>query len=213
MNGSAYKPHANTAVAQGWRLERFKIGFQYVLVLLASAVMGWLLAKSDDIQIEQAQMELILGHFFRPFASLPSARQALLTVLSFAASTLLGVALVFLFSFSAINCLINNGILIYFGARTGYTVSLLLQVVMQSDRIGFGRWILFFSFKLATMLLLLFCAYRTSEYSCYMRMNSSSGRALFHPRTVLSLCACTVWTASLVIGLHALYAWILAIAS
>ena len=213
MNRSAYTPQANSAIAQAWRLERFKIGFQYALVLLAAMAAGWLFATASDTPITQEQANTILGHFFSPISSLPSARQALLVILSLASSSLIGIALVFLFSFSAINCLINNGILLYFGARTGYTVSILLWVVTHSEQIGPWHWLLFAAFKTANAVLLLFHAFRASEHSCYMRMYSSAGRALLHPKTVLSLCGHTVWISSLTIGLHALYAWALAIVS
>ncbi len=217
MNGSAYKPQINTTVAQAWRLERFKIGFQYTLVLLASLIVGWLWANASDVPVTQEQLEGILRHFASPLASLPSLREAAPFVLSFAASTLLCVAIVFLFSFSALNCLINNGILIYFGIRTGYTVAILRWGLMHSEtfaaQIGWGRWVLFLLFKLALATAFWVFCFRASEHSCYLRMYSESGRAVLHPKTVLSLCALTLWIACIVTGLYAFYMWLLYIIS
>ena len=217
MNGSAHKPQENTTVAQAWRLERFKIGFQYTLVLLVSLIVGWLWANASEHPITQEQLSRILGHFDSPLASLPSLREIAPFVLSFAASALLCIAIVFLFSFSALNCLINNGILIYFGVRTGYTVAILRWALMHSEtfrlQIGWGRWLLFLLFKLTLMATQWMFCFRASEHSCYLRMYSESGRAILHPKTVLSLCGLTLCSACIVLGLHAFYTWILYIIS
>ena len=213
MNGSDRKPQSNTGVAQAWRLERFKIGFQYALTLAAALVMGWLLPHLWGNTIADWQMEAIEKHFSLPFASLSTVSQALSFVASFAAPTLLCFLIVFLFSFSSLNCLINNGVLVYLGMRTGYTFSVLIRIVTQVPPTAYQPgWIclgIFVIFKFALLLLIFRYAFRSSEYSYYLRMYSQSGRALFHPRTVCMLMGYSILISIAVFAAHALYGWFL----
>ena len=209
MNASPLGLHVNTTLAQSWRQERFKIGFQYALVLVSSVIVGWLFGNSSDTPVAQEQLARILGHFFPSDTSLPSFGPMLSSALSLSSSALICASLVFLFSFSVLNGLINNGIVLYLGVRTGYSSAVLFWATTHTDQIGYGRCLLFFVLKGSLLILMLIYAYRASEYSCYFRIYSTSGRALLPTKTVLSLCVHTLWVSSLVIGLHALYVWLL----
>lgn len=208
------KPWENTVLAKAWKIERLKFGFQYALTLLSALALGLLLFRAvGDSFLPSWQSEIVARHFSLPFSSRPTFFPVLSVTISLTLPVLLGMGIVLLFCFSSLNCLLNDLVLIYFGMRTGYTVSVLLSALFDSSEAVYPvSWIEFWLFlflKIATLCLLWIYAFRASECSYYLRMYSHNGRALFHPRTVLRLFLYTLASMTLMLVLHIVYCGLL----
>lgn len=213
MNGLRTQYPKKLTVSQCIRLERFKIGFQYTLTLVASLILGYLLPRFLGSELESWQIDALTRHFALPFASLSTLPQMLGVILSFAAPSLFCLVIIFLFSFSSLNCLMNNGVLIYSGMRTGYTFSVLVSLlgdgVSATYQPGAFRFAVFIAFKILLLLLMLRYAFRSSDYSYHLRRYSASGRPFLHAKTILTLTGYTILIAVAVFAVHMLYVWIL----
>ena len=189
-----------------WEREQRKIVFQYGLMLLASFVAGWILPRLLTEALWQQAQTSIATHF----TPSPTSGKALFqTAYSFFVPTFLCIIAVAVFSFSSLNCLVTDGVLIYLGMRTGCTVSMLYALLQGSPSLSYRPPFLsvFVFLLLKLLLLLLFAIYsiRMAKYAYRLRTYSKEGRTLFHPRTVgaiiwhFSLCS------SVLFLLHLLY--------
>ena len=193
---------------KNWEIERFKIGFQYVLMIAASLVMGWLLPSFAGNSVTQNHIKILEQHFSLPFASLSSHTDIAAYILGFSLPTLLCVAAIFVFSFSSLVCLVSDGTLIFLGMRTGYTTSLLFFVLRNSatdTAIGWGHFLLVLLFRSILLIVITFYAFRATEYSYRMRRYTAIGRASPQPATVLLLLGYTLLISLLLFALHAAY--------
>lgn len=211
MNGSYTSSVSSSYI---WERERRKIVFQYALMLLASWIAGWILPRFLSNTLWQQAQASVSTHFM---PSLASGKALFQTAYSFFIPTFLCIIVVALFSFSVLNCLVTDGVLIYLGMRTGCTVSILYSLFRGIPSLSYRPSLLgifiFVLFKL--LLLLIFASYaiRMAKYAYRLRIYSKVGRTLFHPNTVGALiCHFTICTVVLFL-LHLLYIYSIYFAS
>ncbi len=200
MNGSntrnGLRPHA-------WEREQIKIIFQYSLMLLAALVAGWLLPRFFSESVWQKAYQMVDFHF-----SPTDSHQIWKTVYVFAKPTLFCIAAVFVFSFSSLNCLVTDGVLVYLGARTGCALSVLYTMFQNvtSPPSAFDCF-LFVLFRLLVLAIFFVFSVHMAKYSYRLRIYSQEGRTLFHPQTVLGLIVHTVLCGAMCFALHFLYGY------
>ena len=165
-----------------------KIVFQYGLMLLASLVAGWLLPRLLSDALWERALASISAHFT---PSLKGGKVLFHTVFSFFWPTFLCIITVAVFSFSSLNCLITDGVLVYLGMRTGCTVSMLYSLFRTTASLSYRPSLLllfvFVLFKLVLLFIFTSYAVRMAQYAYRLRTYSEEGRTLFHPRTVGAL--------------------------
>ncbi len=206
MNGGYATPAKR---AHAWEREQTKIIFQYGLMTIASWVAGWLLPRFLGEGLWQSAENAIATHFALPFSAMTNAKELLYAVYAFFLPTLLCISIVGIFSFSSLNCLVSDGVLVYLGMRTGCTVSLLYSFFRSSTALSYRldslQWFLFILFKLLVLTVFFVYAVRMAKYSYRLRIYSQEGRTLFHPQTVgallLQFALCTL----VLFLLHLLY--------
>ena len=204
MTGSNTK-----SASSAWKREQMKIVFQYALMLIASWVLGWILPRFLGDSLWQEAERAISTHFTLPFAELKSLKELLAVTYRFCLPVLICTAIVCIFSFSSLSCLVTDGVLVYLGARTGCTVSMLYTFSRSTPSLSYqAPPLTFFLFLLCKLLLLVFFfiySVRMAKYAYRLRFYSQEGRTLFHPHTVWSLLAQTLLCMLVMFMIHLLY--------
>lgn len=183
------------------RTERFKILFQYLLVLIGSVIAGALFTFFFTENLLTQLGSNIQTHFQTIFENCNSIPQAIRLVVRYAFPELICVLLSFLFTFSMLNYLISDLILVYEGFTSGCSVFLLfrLNTGMLWEEILFGitRFGILVCFSVAL--------YRMALYSSQLKRFTETGRPMIHPRTVLRLILCTAIFGTLILLFDLLY--------
>ena len=215
MNDTYYTTSSKRTRA--WDREQIKIIFQYAVMLVASWVAGWLLPHFFSETLWQMARETISTHFELPFSSLTNLHEVLLAVYGFFKPTLICIGLVGIFSFSSLNCLATDCVLVYLGMRTGCTVSVLYAFSQDtaplSYHTGAFRLFVFILFKLLVLVFFAVYAVRTAKLSYRLRVYSQEGRTLFHPQTVWALLLQIALCALFLFALHLLYGYSICLVS
>ena len=158
-------------------------------MLVASAVAGWILPRFFGDKIWQTVQTSLSSHFESPFSNLESWDTILHAGFSFFKPSLVCIGVVAVFSFSSLNCLITDGILIYLGMRTGCALSVLHCFSREITPVFYHpNSLACFVFVLFQLLFIVFFtvyAIEMAKISYRMRIYSVQGRTLFHPKTVM----------------------------
>lgn len=193
-------------------LEQIKIGFQYILMLTAALVLGWLLPRFFSDSFLEAAQSGVYRHFALPFSSFADIGNVLRALLRFFAPTGIALVIVFLFSFSSLSCLVTDGVLIYLGMRTGCTLSVLWRLrgaSVESFHLGNIHLFVFSFFKFLILFIFLLYAFYMARYAYQLRKYSQSGRTLFPPKTVAALIVCMFAAGGMLFVLHAIYGYLI----
>lgn len=184
--------------------EKTKIIFQYSLMLSASIVAGWILPRFFGESLWQYANQAITAHFSLPFSNLEGVSAILKITYSYFLPMLACVALIAVFSFSSLSCLVTDGVLIYLGMRTGCSLSVLVSLLKQAS-LDILALFLFVLFHLLLLSLFWIYSIQAAKYSYQLRVYSKDGRALFPKRVVGALLLHTVLCAAALFLLHLLY--------
>ena len=197
--------------ASSYEREYFKIIFQYTLMLVASGIAGWILPRFFGEELWTVAQRAVSSHFSLPFSELFGPRAIFHAIFIFFKPCLICIGMVAIFSFSSLNCLISDGVLIYLGMRTGCAFSVLYTVsrgiVPNSYQTSPLCVFLFVLFKLLLIFFFAVYAIQAAKHSYRMRIYSKEGRALFPKKTILALLWHTILCVATLFLLHLLYGY------
>ena len=131
------------------KLERYKITFQFALMVIASIICGICISRMLSDMFVSAANDKICQHFFT--VKMPRALfEYFVDYLKMSAFDIALITLILIFSFSFINYVISDLILVFAGIRLGFCASLI-----ATSGITFADKVAFYIFKPITMAMLL----------------------------------------------------------
>lgn len=194
------------------KLENIKILFQFLLMLICSLTIGGVLIKSLPETFYQSLIVRVSAHFETVFINCDGIYDHIKTILLYALSDILSVAIIFVVSFSAFNYVLSDFLLVYNGIRTGASVCFLYMFISNPVfvyNIGLLRYIVFLFFKAVILILIFDYAYRAAVYSRKLKITTPSGRPnikikVFFPFVMYTL----TYIGSLII-INGAYCWLI----
>ena len=156
------------------KVERLKICFQFLFVLVLSCASGVILSKSISDSFYANWMFRVSTHFETIFIKCSDVFERAIAICVYSLSDILSVFLIFAVSFFVFNYTLTNVVLFYNGIKFGVSVSFLIEFFKRSETIysiGISRLILFLSFEFVFLVVLFL-------YSCKMALSSSKLRGV-----------------------------------
>ncbi len=194
------------------RLERIKILFQFILMLVCSVIIGWLVVNSLTETFYQNSVLGVSTHFETVFINCKTFYDYIKEILLYALSDILSVFVIFVVSFSAFNYLVCDLLLVYNGLRIGTSVSFLSAFISNSIfayNIGLLRFVVFVFFKAVVLMLMLDYAYRAALYSQKLKLTAPNGRPNVKVKVLLPFIVYTLTYIGSVIIINGVYCWLI----
>ncbi len=190
--------------------EKIKITFQYVLMLISSAVIGIIFLKIlPDGYINESVFG-ISKHFDLIFSECDVFPDALRCILSYSTYDLVITAIIALSSFTVFNYIVSDICIICTGFKFGFSVSFLAAFISGGVtetvyRLGIMRYLIFVSFKAIIASLLIWFAYRISVISFGLKKYTSVGRTVLKPDNLVKLFLYYISFSGLILILNGMY--------
>ena len=194
------------------KLERLKIGFQFLFVLVFSSTVGIILARSVSDNFYANWVFRISTHFETVFINCTSLFDYVLAVCRYSLFDLVSVIIVFAVSFSVLNYILTDIVLLYSGVKFGVSVAFLVEFLKRSSSVysvGRVRLFIFILFEFAFLALLFAYSYATARSSARLREVSSVGRPNLNATEVLKFSAKALAYVGAVLILNFLYCFLL----
>ena len=194
------------------KLERVKILFQFLLMLICSAIIGYGIAKNISEDFYQSSMLGVSAHFETVFLNCNIFYDYLKTVLIYAVSDILSILIIFVISFSAFNYIVSDILLIYNGLRMGFSISFLSVFVSNAlfgYNIGVLRYTAFVFFKAVALTLIFDYAYRAAVYSLKFKIITPNGRPNVKIKVLFPFVVYTLTYIGSVIIINGAYCWLI----
>ena len=196
-------------VSRDAEIEKAKIIFQFVLMIVASFIGGILFARLlSDTAIDKLSQNVI-SHFSLQLRERFYIGELIEAFFKVCRVDVACVIILFVFSFSFVNYIVTDIVLIFCGFRVGINVALMYSISLSN--IGYANSIIFFIFKAILIATLLFYACKMAISSLHLRRFSENGRMIADRRLLASvvLFAATVLGLTLIIdGLYCLLIYI-----
>ena len=189
-------------------LEKRKIIFQFTLMLIGSLICALLFTELLGEGAINSSTERIVRHFSVNSEQALTLRTFSLMLLRTFCVEIFGIIITFVFSFSYINYLVSDVILIFLGFRYGLNAALVKLATFRA--VGIANSLSFWVIGALQSALILYFSYRMGVYSIGMRkFSSESARTVLDIRVVLSSVLLTLTSLLATLGLGALYCLIL----
>ena len=171
------------------KIERFKILFQYALMVLCSCVVGVLFHSFLGSDYLLGIYSAIEDHFNSLALYCDTLTKAAVAIVKYSSAEIISVLLIFISSFAVFNYVACDVILIYNAFRFAFSATLLLSAVHSPwADIGISSLeaVSFAISRLAIILVLLIYSYYSAVYSCALRVQKENGRSSFKYRHIAS---------------------------
>ena len=163
-------------------IERKKIFFQFLLMLIAALVGGICFVKCFEQDISYDIRSKIINSFsevsFTDLETTSFLRNVFFSCLPYFCSTLI----IFLFSFSYVSYVLSDIILALNGFFTGILITLVALCLTPKYFISAAVFIIC---TITSLLILLYFAYTCALISLGIRLRSSNGRMIFSHKKLL----------------------------
>lgn len=181
-------------------LEKIKIISQFVLMLAASVVLGVCISKAFSAQFMGAALSTILRHF-SPHAENVILKDAFVRYVLFTLPDIITAIILLIFSFSFINYIVSDVVIVVYGVRLGIAASL----VSAMQEVGMFDRVMFFVLRSVIPLLVLVLSYKLASSAVDIRIFSSSGRLISDKTKIIQMFLTTLAFVGLVLLLKGLY--------
>ena len=181
------------------RLERCKIAFQFTLMVVASIICGICISRMLSDTFISTATNKICQHFFT--VKVPRAFfEYFVDYLKISAFDIALITLILIFSFSFINYVISDLILVFAGIRLGFFARLI-----ATSGITFADKVAFYIFKPITMAMLFAFSLLMALHSLEIRRFSSNGRLIKNRKKLYSMLICSITFIGLILISNGLY--------
>ena len=175
MNNLKFFFGHNSARNNSEQLERSKIIFQFVLMLIASILCGVFFVQIlSDSYLDNVLVN-VSKHFNAPFKGHTDIDGVLSSYLAYSFSDICCIVIIYIFSFSFISYIVTDITIAFCGFRFGVGIALLWRLAFV--RIGFFNCGVFVVLRLLMLVILLIYSYKMAFYSLRIRISSTNGRA------------------------------------
>ena len=175
------------------RCERIKILAQYAMMVIASVIGGSAFTYFLNPESYISIFYQMYAHFSLPFSACESLGEAIKLLFQYSFLKYICATIIFLFSFSVLNHIVSQCILILTAFKLGFTNVLLLRM-MSYDVIRFYIAPLKCCIYIATSWILLIGCFiysiRMANYSISVFQHTTSGRAMISSVPLIQLFCC-----------------------
>ncbi len=182
--------------------EKAKIVFQFALMLVSSVVCGVclsrLLSEATFVKIGN-KIQLYFSCFFDGCNKWQDYMSSFLPLNFF---DVLCVLILFIFSFSFLNYIVSDIIIILCGFSFGINLSVFCAFFSQ---IGISSSLLYLICKFLILILISSYAWIMALYSLHLRRFTGNGRAIINKRTLLLVSVLTLTVLGTILMINALY--------
>lgn len=192
--------------------ERAKILFQFALMTVMSLIMGGAIRSFVSGDFFTASVHSVATHFEKIFINCSTAYDYIVRIALYSLSDVILLLVICASSFSILNYVISDAVLVYNGVKFGFCATLLWGFISNDllvYNIGFTRYLVFVFFKSATILLILNYAYRAALYSIKFKRTDSLGRSRIKPRELFPFLVNTSAYVGMLLILNAIYCWLI----
>lgn len=190
--------------------EKKKIVFQFALMLISAIIGGFCFSNLlSDSAVSDATLKMT-EHFGVSLIKGADISDAFLGYVRFCLPDMICVLLLFVFSFSFVNYVVSDAVLVFLGVRYGIN-SAIIRIASFSV-IGVGNSLAYWLLRAATLALFMIFSCRMAFYSLTLRRFSANGRLMIDKRALLSqvLYALTVLGSVFMInGLYCVFVFVL----
>ncbi len=174
-------------------IEKVKIALQYGLMtvsaLVAGATFTFLLQEAAFLSFFYS----VFAHFGESFLGIQSLGEASILLLKYSASDMIGAVLLLVFSFSVLNYLASELVLIFEGFKVGFGTCMLVRLLSAKSLRAYIATHLCLAYVAVSWILLICClvyAWRLAERSLPLRRWDPTGRSMLQVSHILPLLLC-----------------------
>ena len=194
------------------RIETIKFLIQYLLILIASSVAGgaftFFLGKDAYVSF----FCRIYTHFSLPFSYCRSVGDVASVLMRFATPKIIAAAVIFLFSFSVLNHLATQLVLITEGFKFGFSACILFRLCISPairEYLSVFLCAVYFIASLLLLILLVRYSVDLARRSIAVRCYSSVGRPSFSAGVLARLFLCYLKYCVLILSTYSIYCMII----
>ena len=194
------------------RLETAKFIIQYCLMLVASVVGGGALTYFQEQESFVSSFYRIYTHFSAPFSQCRGAVEIGMMIFRYSVPNLIGALIVLIFSFSAMNHLVTQLILILEGGKFGFSACLLFRLIASEtirEYIPPFLCVTYFLTSLLSLCLIFYYSLELAKHSLSVRCYTPLGRPSIPPKSIVKLLACFFKYCVLLLTVHSIYSIII----
>lgn len=192
------------------KLERCKIIFQYSLVIVVAILCGYLFIGLVSEDVLMSVVEKVSYHFEIPFIECSEVYEIFEIIWKFVFSDIACVIVLFISSFTIVNYLISDFVLLYIGFNFGASLSILVRLFegeISNVRYTPGAFnsLLFIFTRLVYIILIFWFCLRIAGFSYNLKSFNISGRVSVSIPILLVLVITTLVLLFTIVLLKGLY--------
>ena len=160
-------------------LERVKILFQFVLMLVCSLIIGTLMTGMVEADFYIGAQSTVSSHFEMLFLDIVGVSDVIRSVIAYSVFEIICVIVIFVASFSVFNYAVSDIVLVICGIKSSFSVAFLSEYISEpifSYNVGYLKFAVYFIFKALMLLLIFIYAYKSAVYSVDLRYSTANGR-------------------------------------
>ncbi|MBQ8818744.1 MAG: hypothetical protein IJZ83_09210 [Clostridia bacterium] len=183
------------------KMEKYKIIFQFALMSLASVIAGICLAHLLNESALEKTLQKIILHFKDSRGS--SFSESALKYAYICLPDIFSIALIFIFSFSFINYVISDFVLVFVGIKFGINASLIK--LMGFEEIGIINSLSYWLIRFVLLIALTAYSCGMAFYSMEIKKFTQAGRIILNKKTTLLSILLTLTFIGLIFMLNGIY--------
>lgn len=182
-------------------LEKNKIIFQFALMLIASVIGGICFSNLlSEVALEKAALRII-SHF--GVSSDNGFSRLVWQYLGVCLPDIICALVLFLFSFSFVNYVVSDAVLVFLGFR--YGVNSAIIKITSFSVVGVGNSLSYWLLRAAVLTVFMIFSCRMAFYSLSLRKFSQNGRLVLDRKALLSQMIYTLTVIGLLLMINGLY--------
>lgn len=183
--------------------EKYKIIFQFSLMLVASVIGGIFFSKLLSCDVTDKVVTEIAEHFNMTFNGKDVISDIIKQYIKFCIPDIICIALILVFSFSFINYIVLDCIIVYLGFKYGLNSAIVKSAAFSY--IGFGNSLAYWFLRAAVLVLIVFFSCKMSFYSLSNRSFTSNGRFVMSKKILIAEAIDTLTTFGLLFLINGIY--------
>lgn len=197
-------------------LEKMKIAFQFLLMVLCSSIIGGIVSKSLSRDFYLASPGMISKHFDGIFLNCYDFLDFASYILNYAAIDIISFLVIFAVSFAVFNYVATDFVLLFGGFNFGLSVIFLSEFANSAElgySIGYLRYFIFVFFKLLVLVFLFDYSFKAAKISITLKKTGPIGRPRVKLKVLFPFIVQTLTYLGAVIIINGLYCFFIFIFS
>ncbi len=174
---------SNSNYAKSTDVEKAKIIFQFSLMLVASVIGGICFSRFVGENAINGMAARLYGHFFQALPAENLLSNFFIRLLRTVLCDILCISIIFVFSFSFINYIVTDAVLIFTGFKFGMNAAVIK--LATSDTLGVGNMLTYLLIRGVLLPIFLVFTCRMAIYSLKLRrFSGDNGRIALNTKSL-----------------------------